>query len=87
MMPGMELLCQLNPLTSYQLDAAVTYFGNVIENALYERIEVGFGETKKSIAKYTLPQILDDKFQFRDDDGGDLSLLKGGEGEFYDEVE
>jgi hypothetical protein len=73
-------------LAAYQLDAAVTTFGITIKNALQEQIEVGIGETKKRIAKYTLPQLLDERFQFGDDDGGDLSLLKGGAGEFYDEV-
>jgi hypothetical protein len=65
----------------------VTTFYITIKNALQEQIEVGIGETKKRIAKYTLPQLLDERFQFGDDDdGGDLSLLKGGAGEFYDEV-
>jgi hypothetical protein len=67
----------------------VTTFGITIENALYERIDVGAGDKKKSVAKYTLPQLLDERFQFGDESGAgrsELSRLKGTENAFYDEV-
>src|SRR5687768_7191541 len=61
-----KLLNIQDKLAAYQLDAAVTTFYITIKNALQERIDVNFGDKKKSIAKYTLPQLLDERFQFGD---------------------
>ena len=47
----------------YQFDAAVNYLGLVVENAMLETTEVGVGDSKRSIAKYTLAQLLDDEFR------------------------
>jgi len=50
-------------LVAYLFDAAVVTFGNVIENAVHERIEVGMGDKKEWKQKYTIHQLLDDKFK------------------------
>lgn len=82
MMPGMELLCQLNPLTAYQFDAAVVAFGITIENALHELVETGQGANRKSKQRYKLNDLLNDKFQFQRENP--LTALQGVEG--YEEV-
>lgn len=81
-MPGIERLCQLNPLTAYQLDAAVTTFGTIIKNALQETVETGIGSSKRRVAKYKIGDLLDDSFQFQEENT--LSIFQGVEG--YDEV-
>lgn len=58
-----ELLCVEDPLVAYLFDAAVVTFGNVIENASHERIEVGMGNNKEWKNKYELTQLLDSKFK------------------------
>jgi hypothetical protein len=82
MMPGIDLLCQLNPLTAYQFDAAVVAFGTTIENALQEQIQVGAGKDKRWKQKYKLSDLLNDKFQFQRENP--LTALQGVEG--YEEV-
>lgn len=67
-MPGIELLCQLNPLTAYQFDTAVTTFGTIFDNALQETVEVGAGSSKRHVAKYKIDDLLDEKFQFAEPD-------------------
>lgn len=81
-MPGIEMLCQLNPLTAYQFDAAVTTFGTIIKNALQETVETGIGSSKRRVAKYKIGDLLDDSFQFHEENT--LSIFQGVEG--YDEV-
>lgn len=81
-MPGIEMLCQLNPLTAYQFDAAVTTFGTIIKNALQETVETGIGSSKRRVAKYKIGDLLDDSFQFQEENT--LSIFQGVEG--YDEV-
>ena len=49
--------------TRYCFDNAVTYFGSVIEGALTETVEQGMGNNKRSVAKYTLRQLLDPVFR------------------------
>lgn len=51
-------------LAAYQLDAAVTLLGTIVENALQEREERGSGKEKKWVAKYRLSDILEDDFKF-----------------------
>ncbi len=77
-----QLLCLDDAYAAYQFDAAVTSFGLVIENALHETREVGAGKSKKTVAKYKLHDLLDDKFQFSPENG--LSLFKSVDG--YEEV-
>lgn len=81
-MPGIESLNQLNPLAAYQFDRAVTTFGRILNNALQERIDIGSGSSRKSIAKYTIKELLTEGFQLWEDDA--LDGLAGLEG--YDEV-
>lgn len=72
--------------TCYQFDNAVLWFVNTIENALTERVEVGAGDSRKSIARYTLTQLLDPAFTLpRDGNDSGMDMLMGGE--YYDEVE
>lgn len=84
MMPGIDLLCRLNPLTAYQFDAAVTTFGMIIKNALHETVEVASGNGKRSVAKYKIDELLNDNFQFRRPDP--LAIFKKLGAEIYDEV-
>jgi hypothetical protein len=62
-----KLLCVKDPLVAYLFDAAVVTFGNIIENAIHERIEVGFGDKQEWKNKYTLDQLLDTKFKLPTD--------------------
>lgn len=89
-MPGIDLLNQLNPLTAYQFDRAVTTFGRIIANAIQETVEVGSGHNKTRHQRYTLAQLLDDTFALprKQDEERQASLatLKQAESAFYDEV-
>lgn len=49
--------------TAYQFDNAVNYLGITVENALLERQNVGTEKEPKYEPKYTLEQLLDDKFR------------------------
>lgn len=81
-MPGIDQLNQLNPLTAYQFDAAVTAFATIIKNALQETVETGAGSSKRTVAKYRIGELLDDRFQFQDENPFDA--FKGMEG--YEEI-
>lgn len=82
MLPGMEFLASLNPLTPYLLDKACVTFGTVIENAMQETVEVGTGSSKRTVPRYKLPELLDDKFQFPREDA--IAPFRGLDG--YQEV-
>jgi hypothetical protein len=43
------------------LDSAVVWFGITIENALLERVKVGFGPNVEYKPKYTLARLLDSR--------------------------
>lgn len=58
-----ELLCVEDPLVAYLFDAAVVTFGNIIENALQERIQIGAGANVEWKNKYELPEILENGFK------------------------
>jgi hypothetical protein len=59
----------------------------IIQNALTERIEVDLGDTKKSIARYTINEILDPSFNLPREGGGQImDLPMNAAGVFYDEV-
>lgn len=47
----------------YSFNAAVTWFGITIENALNERVEVRMGPTIKSNPRYTLARLLHPNFR------------------------
>lgn len=81
-MPWIAQLSELNPFVAYELDAACATFGLVIKNALQETVEVGTGSNKRWRARYTLPELLDDNFQFQKDNG--LGVFRTMEG--YQEV-
>lgn len=81
-----SLLCIEDELAAYQLDCAVVTFRIIVENALQERVEIGSGSSSKSIPRYTLDQILQEDFVLPRDNDGDLSLLTGAAGGYYDEV-
>lgn len=67
-------------------DAAVVFFGNAIENAAQEQINVGGEEKPRYVAKYTLVQLLTPGFVIEADaDDGD-ELPFGADGMIYDEV-
>ena len=65
---------------AYQLDSAVSFFGNVIEGASHEMEEVGRDDHKRLEPKYTMRQLLDPDFRLpRGDQPSDedpLSTLK-----------
>jgi hypothetical protein len=74
---------------AYCLDGATATFGITVENALAETVEVGIGETKKHVAKYTIGKLLGPNFVLPrpgDSSVGDMGLLKSAAGGFYDEV-
>jgi len=75
-------MCLDDAYVAYQFDAAVTCFGTLIENALQETVETGSGASKRTRAKYTLGELLDERFQFHQDNG--LNVFRGMEG--YTEV-
>lgn len=81
-MPGIDLLNQLNPLTAYQLDTAVTTFATLIKNALQETVETGAGSSKRTVARYKIGELLNDGFQFQEENPFDA--FKGMEG--YEEI-
>lgn len=83
MLPWIAQLSELNPFVAYELDAAVATFGLVIKNALQETVEVGEGSSKRIRQRYTLQELLDDKFQFQPDNG--LGVFRTMEG--YSEVQ
>jgi len=61
-------------------------FGIIVENALQETEEVGFGDSKRRVNKYKLTTIMADDFKF-DVGAQDIETLKGAhDGAFYDEV-
>lgn len=53
----------LDSLTRYIINKAVTYFGVTIENALHETVEVGYGNNKHSESKYGLDELLHPGFK------------------------
>lgn len=50
-------------IAAWCVDNTVLTFGIIIENALAETVEVGMGNNKRSEAKYTLAQLLDNNFK------------------------
>lgn len=74
-MPGIAELCQLNPLTAYLFDKAVTTFGLLIKNALQEYVE---GANKRSRPRYKLNELLEDDFKFpREDNVATFRTIEG----------
>ena len=55
-------MCEDDKLAAYCLDAAVTTFGTIMENALAERVNVGDTRNPRYEAAYTLTQLLDPAF-------------------------
>jgi hypothetical protein len=52
-----------NSWAAYQFDNAVVFLGITIENALQERVETGIGKHKEYREKYTIAQLLHEKFR------------------------
>lgn len=72
---------------AYCFDNAVLYLGMTVENALHERDEVGTGNARRSMPRYTLKQLLDETFRLpRHDEEDSLEGFRGMDGAFYDEV-
>lgn len=74
-MPWIVTLDTLNPFTTYLFDKAVTAFGTVISNALQETVEVGPENSRRTVAKYKLGDLLEDGWQFPNEGG--FGVLKG----------
>lgn len=53
----------LDSLTRYLLNKAITYFGMTIENLLHETVDVGVGANKHSESKYELDDLLNPAFK------------------------
>lgn len=85
-----RLLRVKNSLAAYLFDGAVITFGSIVESALHERIEVGSGDSKKFVDKYTLKQLLEPSFKLPREDrqaqSANINMLKGVAGAFVDEV-
>lgn len=81
-----ELLRLGDEWMAYQFDNAVHMFGVAIENALYERVNVGSDKAPKYEPKYTLHQLLDQEFRLpapqkpQKAQGGGLAALMGMKG-------
>lgn len=54
---------ELDSLTRYLINKAITYFGMTVENWLHETVEVGAGNNKHSERKYELSELLDPAFK------------------------
>ena len=50
-------------LAGWMLDSAVMWFGLTIENALEERVKVGYGKNETWKPKYTLTRLLNQNFK------------------------
>ena len=61
-----QLVGMRNKLEAYLLDSCVVTFGIIIDNALHERVPVGPKEKNEWKQKYTLDQLLDNKFYLPD---------------------
>ena len=67
---------------AYQLDSAVTFVGNTIENASQEREKVGEGKDARYVPKYYMDQLLDPNFKLprpetkEDRERASISMLK-----------
>lgn len=48
---------------AYQFDSAVTLVGGAIENAVQEMQEIGEGQHRRLVPKYSLEQLLDPDFR------------------------
>jgi hypothetical protein len=57
-----QVLRENDPLAAWSLDNLVLTFGTIVENALLERDEIGSGQHKQSVSRYTLTQLLDPAF-------------------------
>jgi hypothetical protein len=77
-----QLLCLNDALVAYQFDCAVVTFGTIVENALQETVEVQVGDKTRTRPKYNLNMLLDDGFQFPQEEP--LDALKALDG--YEEV-
>jgi hypothetical protein len=61
-MPSFLLLIG-DPWLAFQFDNAVNYLGITVENALYEKRNVGTEKKPDMQPMYTLEQLLDDNFR------------------------
>lgn len=59
-----EIFGEDDPLAAWSLDNAVTAFGTLVENMLQERDEIGSGQHKQWVQRYTLERLLDDAFYY-----------------------
>lgn len=76
-----------NPLAAWMLDNAVLAFGTIVENARQEQDEIGSGQGKKWVKRYTIGQLLDPKFKLplpQDEEDSDFAMPV--EGIIFDEV-
>lgn len=53
----------MDELACYQLDNAVLWFCNTVENALADTEKISVGDKTEYKAKYTLEQLLEDGFR------------------------
>lgn len=83
-----EVTREDDPLAAWMLDNAVTYFGTLVENMLQERDEIGSGQHKQWVQRYTIQQLLDPKFVYPKppSEQEELQGMDGTEGLNYDEV-
>jgi hypothetical protein len=58
-----EVFGEEDSIAAWLLDNAVTWFGITIENALSERVKVGYGAQVEYKPKYTLALLLDKNFR------------------------
>lgn len=58
-----ELLKVKDEVAAWMFDSAITWFGITIENALSERVKVGYAPNERYKPKYTLALLLRDGYK------------------------
>jgi hypothetical protein len=82
-----QVLHEDDPLAAWMLDNAILTFGTIVENMLLERDEIGSGQHKKSVNRYTITQLLDPDFLYpRPDEESNEDFSMPVEGIIFDEV-
>jgi hypothetical protein len=70
-------VCVDDKLAAYCLDAAVTTFGTILENALAERVNVGDTRNPRYEARYQLSELLDADFHLPQPDRPGKPIASG----------
>jgi hypothetical protein len=88
-----EVFGEEDALAAWMLDNCVLTFGTLVENMLHETDEVGTGEHRQMLPRYTIHKLLDPTFIYPDnpaeqdnDKSMNLDGMAGVQGLAFDEV-